>query len=62
MTNEETALADKILKEATEAQDPTQRRERIEDYNTLVRAACTRRDAMGSNRPLATTATGMASE
>jgi len=48
MTTEETALADKLLKEATDAQDPIQRRERIEDYNVLVRAACTRRDASGT--------------
>ena len=46
MTNEETALADKLLKEATDAKNPIQRRERIEDYNALVRAADTRRSAM----------------
>lgn len=50
MTNNETALADKLLKEATDALDPIQRRERIEDYNLLVRAACTRRDATSERR------------
>lgn len=57
MTNEETALADKILKDATMAFEPGMRRLHIEDYSALVRAARDRHDATPSARPCSHTAT-----
>lgn len=45
MTTEETALADKLLKEATDTTDTITRRERIEDYQVLLNASCARQSA-----------------
>jgi hypothetical protein len=45
MTNEETALADKILKEATEAPAHS-RKDLIEQYDRVIRAALNRREVM----------------
>ena len=57
MTTKETALADKLLAEATNATNEADRRSRIDDYETLVRAALVRRNATTDNRPIGLTAT-----
>lgn len=45
MTDQEAALAEILLKEASDTTDPIIRRERIEIYHALMQAAASRRDA-----------------
>jgi hypothetical protein len=58
MTNEETILADKLLKEATETTNLLHRAHLIEDYSELIKACFMRLDAT-SNRQSCMTETGM---
>jgi hypothetical protein len=52
MTTEETALADKILKEATECKLAGERANLIRQYNDVVCAAMNRREATEPRREL----------
>lgn len=52
MTNEETALADKILKEATAETEISQRGVLIRQYQDVVCASINRREAVEPRREL----------
>jgi hypothetical protein len=58
MTNEETVLVDKLLKEATETTNPIHRANLIDNYSQLVKACFMRREAT-TNLQSCMTATGM---
>jgi hypothetical protein len=58
MTNEETILADKLLKEATETTNLLHRAHLIEDYSELVKA-CFMRSQATANRQSCLTTTDM---